>query len=872
MVRCWRALAAVAALACLAGQASAARIYYFPFEKPGGEGWSMTGEWEYGAPQGLGGDPSSAVYPGGYVYGYDLSGDGRYANNLSTEYLTTTALDCRGFRNVQLRFQRWLGVESASWDHAAIYVSNDGASWTPVWWHATGSVQESAWTQVTYDISTVADGEATVYIRWEMGPTDSSITYGGWNIDNVELLGDPATEVVAWTAVTDTAQEYPNTLAALNAYYTSYNLTETTTTDPGQLEAVLEGRHVLLLPEPELSSTAALEAQGEAFADVLHDFVSAGGTVVALCEWANYQGFLRAAGLMDATFVGPLGGTATVALPSHPLATGLGATAAYADATGVYEVGPGVATVVEAGDGTAVVAARQLGAGAVVLIGYDYYEYNDDASRILANAVQYPRKFVPILLCDDSRMGTAAEALNRLGYAHTATGYAGLNTDLASQPWQLVVVDEPANKPSGGWTTLTTHVTAGNQVIVSSWDLGDQLYDSDGIELCAALGATPGGNLGAPATVTDWDADGPPIFAFRQSVPASLAGWTDRWGVNANPLTVDPDHAMALAGFTVDPAAGQAAIAFNTHGRGFLNGFLWDDRDQDSDADGIQDMVELVMNQVLLTLWVPMPSMDADPTVTLIGLPVEFRGDALGHVSSWAWSFGDGEGAAGQNRTHAYANPGHYTVALTVTNANGSDTAVRKRYIVVGFTDTPTDYWAFYQIIACYEAGVVAGYPGGVYEPDWVVARDQMAVYIARALAGGDDAVPPGPGTASFTDVATDYWAFKYVEYAVAQGVVTGYPDDTYRPGDAVNRGQMAVYIARALAGSDAGVPDPPVAPTFADVTSDNEWAWCYKHVEYIVDQGVASGYGDSLYHPEVQVTRDQMAVYVQRAWDLPLD
>ncbi len=46
---------------------------------------------------------------------------------------------------------------------------------------------------------------------------------------------------------------------------------------------------------------------------------------------------------------------------------------------------------------------------------------------------------------------------------------------------------------------------------------------------------------------------------------------------------------------------------------------------------------------------------------------------------------------------------------------------------------------------------------------------------------------------------------------------------------------------------------------------------WAYRHVEYCVENGVVSGYLDGLYHPEIVVTRDQMAVYVARAFELML-
>jgi hypothetical protein len=44
---------------------------------------------------------------------------------------------------------------------------------------------------------------------------------------------------------------------------------------------------------------------------------------------------------------------------------------------------------------------------------------------------------------------------------------------------------------------------------------------------------------------------------------------------------------------------------------------------------------------------------------------------------------------------------------------------------------------------------------------------------------------------------------------------------------------------------------------------------WCYKHVEYLLERDVVSGYPDGLYRPTATVTRDQMAVYVSRAFGL---
>ncbi len=152
-------------------------------------GWTMNGDWAYGQPSGGGGqhgsaDPTSGA-TGNNVIGFNLAGD--YANSLAETHMTTTAIDCTGFIDTSLRFQRWLGVETPTYDHAYIRVSTNGSTWTQVWTNGS-EVADSAWGQVEYDISAVADGQSTVYVRWTMGTTDSSWQYCGWNIDDVEIL------------------------------------------------------------------------------------------------------------------------------------------------------------------------------------------------------------------------------------------------------------------------------------------------------------------------------------------------------------------------------------------------------------------------------------------------------------------------------------------------------------------------------------------------------------------------------------------------------------------------------------------------------------------------------------------------------------
>ncbi len=146
-------------------------------------GWTYENLWEWGPASGQGGNPP-AGHTGTHIVGYNLTGN--YQNNLPPTYMTTTSFDCSDANEAFLSFWRWLCVESATWDHASIEISNDGgSSWHVVWAHSGGTIQETSWSYQEYDISNWAAGHNDVTLRWVMGPSDSIIAYCGWNIDDV---------------------------------------------------------------------------------------------------------------------------------------------------------------------------------------------------------------------------------------------------------------------------------------------------------------------------------------------------------------------------------------------------------------------------------------------------------------------------------------------------------------------------------------------------------------------------------------------------------------------------------------------------------------------------------------------------------------
>jgi len=150
-------------------------------------GWITEGEWQFGQPTGEGGsfgfgaDPSSGC-TGDNVYGYNLYGN--YPNNLPETHLTTPAINCSRLIKTHLIFQRWLCVDG--FGRGFVSVSNDQINWIKIW---VGSdwMPDSIWNEMDLDISSIADSQETVYLRWTMVVDDALYTFGGWNIDDIQI-------------------------------------------------------------------------------------------------------------------------------------------------------------------------------------------------------------------------------------------------------------------------------------------------------------------------------------------------------------------------------------------------------------------------------------------------------------------------------------------------------------------------------------------------------------------------------------------------------------------------------------------------------------------------------------------------------------
>jgi hypothetical protein len=238
------------------------------------------------------------------------------------------------------------------------------------------------------------------YVDWsEPAPPEPSALPIAWRIgfwSNVPASGRQGpVEILAFNGHSDNSPggEYDNTLGAIADHFTDFNVTATSTEDPATLATELVGKHVLLMPEQENWNTASMSALGVSWSTVVTNFVNAGGTLI-VCDFTfpcNQcgNGFLNGTGLMAVGTAISADFSNAQVVGAHPITAGVSSPFLALSGSNAYDSVSGTTVVRQQSSSKPMVAVDDVGAGHVVLIGFDYFSDNTDMTRIIANTVQW---------------------------------------------------------------------------------------------------------------------------------------------------------------------------------------------------------------------------------------------------------------------------------------------------------------------------------------------------------------------------------------------------------------------------------------------------------------------------------------------------
>lgn len=148
----------------------------------------------------------------------------------------------------------------------------------------------------------------------------------------------------------------------------------------------------------------------------------------------------------------------------------------------------------------------------------------------------------------------------------------------------------------------------------------------------------------------------------------------------------------------------------------------------------------------------------------------------------------------------------------------------------------------------------VIGYPDGTVHPNGQITRAEVATIFFRLLR---DEVRDGAFTTSntYSDVAYGKWYNNPISTMSALGIITGYPDGTFKPDKPITRAEFAAIAARfdeTQSGKSA---------TFSDVIGH----WAAKEIGIAYYNDWIKGYPDGTFKPDQNITRAEAMTLINR-------
>lgn len=168
------------------------------------------------------------------------------------------------------------------------------------------------------------------------------------------------------------------------------------------------------------------------------------------------------------------------------------------------------------------------------------------------------------------------------------------------------------------------------------------------------------------------------------------------------------------------------------------------------------------------------------------------------------------------------------------------------------FADVPASAWYYNAVEYVYENGLMSGVSGGRFAPDDTLTR-AMLVQTLYAMEGR-----PAAASAGFADVASGDWYASAVNWAAANGVVSGVSETGFGPNNALTREQLALILYRFAQYKGYDVTGTSDLAAYADGSSVSGWA--AEAMGWAVDAGLISGVGGNQIAPTGTASRAQVA------------
>lgn len=148
----------------------------------------------------------------------------------------------------------------------------------------------------------------------------------------------------------------------------------------------------------------------------------------------------------------------------------------------------------------------------------------------------------------------------------------------------------------------------------------------------------------------------------------------------------------------------------------------------------------------------------------------------------------------------------------------------------------------------------IVGYGNGEVRPQNNITRAEVATIFFRLLT--DDVRDENlTKTNRYSDVTRADWYNTAVSTLSSMGIITGYPDGTFRPNAAITRAEFAAIAARFDSNGDK------TTAKFSDIATH----WAKDEISIAYNNGWITGYPDGTFGPQRDITRAETMTLVNR-------
>lgn len=164
-------------------------------------------------------------------------------------------------------------------------------------------------------------------------------------------------------------------------------------------------------------------------------------------------------------------------------------------------------------------------------------------------------------------------------------------------------------------------------------------------------------------------------------------------------------------------------------------------------------------------------------------------------------------------------------------------------------------HWAIEPIALSVTLGLIKGYPDDTFRPERGITRAELVTLLVRTMPVKLAESVPYSG---FSDVGSNHWAAKYIAYGNYLGLVTGYPDGTFKPNRVLNRAEGVTILARyskLALNKSGGKPFPDL--------QDNYWA--NEYIEAAKRSGMLQYLVGKLFEPTTEFSRAEATEVLYR-------